>query len=61
MVFVLQAHKVIQGTAKHTRDILLHEGVGIGVGGRGNIIIPRAHFVEGLRALSRSTTLIPYR
>ena len=57
MVLLLQAHKVIQGTAKHAHDIMLHEGVGIRVGRLETIGISLVDFAEELHALTNSRSL----
>ena len=60
MLLLVQVHKVIQGIAKHTHYFMLHGGVGIGVGGLENRVIPLVDCDEELGALTKSATLVTY-
>ena len=54
----LQAHEIVQGTAKHTNYIALHSGIGFDVGGLERIGISLADLAEGL-LLARGFFLVP--
>ena len=64
VLLLVQVHKVIQGIALNTHYLMLHGADGISGGGLKlvgrNSGIPLVDFAEGLSALSRSTTLVPY-
>ena len=60
VLLLLQAHTLVQGTAKHTHYVILRGGVGIGAGGLEKFDIPLIDFAEELPALARSATLVPY-
>ena len=60
MVVLLQAHKVMQGIAKHTPYIMLYEGVCGWCWWVGKVDIPLVDSAKELRGLIRSTTLVAY-